>query len=292
MPTEKRQRQDQGRQSRLEQQREAAKRRQRTRGIRTLVIIVVALVAGSAIYSVVSDDGGDEGVTSDTTSTTTDGSSTTAGEPVEVTYPGPGAAISGQTPCPEVDGSSGRTTSFEKPPPMCIDPAKTYRATIATSEGDVVIQLDAAVAPIAVNNFVVLSRYHFYDGVPFHRIIPGFVDQAGTPVNQSSADFATTPGYTITDELPDVAGLASPAEAYPEGALATANRGPNTASSQWFIVVGAGGQQFATNATYSVFGHVVEGIDVVRTINRFGDAATNGTPTKAITISSVSVSEG
>ena len=111
---------------------------------------------------------------------------------------------------------------------------------------------------------MVLARYHFYDGVPFHRIVPGFVDQAGTPVDQAdTAAIEVTPGYTIPDELPDTTGLASPADAYPDGTLAMAKRAdPNSASGQWFIVVNGGGQQFASNAVYTVFGQVVEGLEV------------------------------
>ena len=72
------------------------------------------------------------------------------------------------------------------------------------------IELDAANAPETVNNFVVLSRYNFYDDVPFHRIVPGFVIQAGDPVGPQPGTGG--PGYTIADELP-----ADPATATPRG---------------------------------------------------------------------------
>lgn len=140
-----------------------------------------------------------------------------------------------------------------------------------------------------MNNFVVLARYKYYEGVPFHRIVPGFVDQAGTPVDQASPEIETTPGYVINDELPDVTGLASPADAYPDGTFATANRGPNTASSQWFIVVNGGGAQFASNPNYTVFGHILEGLDIATAINGLGDA--QGVPTKLVTIESVTITE-
>jgi cyclophilin family peptidyl-prolyl cis-trans isomerase len=294
MPSEKRQRQDEGRLSRRVEMQIEAKRTQRRRQLRGIGILLAALVVGGVIWSVVTggDDDDPEVATEDSsTSSTASTSSTVAGD-ATITYPGVGATITGDTPCPAVDGSAERTTSFEKAPPTCIDAAKTYRATLATSEGDIVVELDPEAAPIAVNNFVVLSRYHYYDGVPFHRIMPGFVDQAGTPVDQASPEIETTPGYTLTDEYPDVSGLASPADAYPEGALAMANRGgANTSSSQWFIVVGDGGQQFAENPNYTVFGQVVEGIEIARAINEFGDSATNGTPTKAITVTSVTITE-
>ena len=75
---------------------------------------------------------------------------------------------------------------------MCIDPAKTYTATIDTSEGSFTVALDAAKAPNTVNNFVVLSRYHFYDGLTFHRIEPGFVSKAATRPAPAPADRATS----------------------------------------------------------------------------------------------------
>lgn len=293
MPTEKRQRQDEGRLNRRLQETAAARRSQRTRNARRLGIAVAVVLAGLYAYSVVASDD-DEPVDTTATTTVPDGStSSTAsdGTTIEVAYPGPGASITGDTPCPAADGSSERTTSFEKAPPVCIDAAKDYRATMETSEGTIVIDLDDEAAPIAVNNFVVLSRYRYYEGVPFHRIVPGFVDQAGTPVSESDPAIEATPGYTIPDELPDTSGLASPADAYPDGTLATANRGPDTASSQFFIVVKGGGQQFAANPNYSVFGRVVEGLDVAEAINTHGDGPSNGKPTKQVTITKVTITE-
>ncbi len=288
MPSEKRQRQDEGRIERRVAQVTAAKRHQRMRTARNIGIVVAVLVVGAFLWSL--RGGGDDSVDTAGSSTTAD-TSTSSTLASLVTYPGPGGTLTGETPCPAADGSADRTTSFAQAPPTCIDPAKRYRATLETTEGTIVVELDPAKAPIAVNNFVVLARYHYFDGVPFHRIVPGFVDQAGTPVDQSSPDIQTTPGYTIPDELPDTSGLASPADAYPDGALAMANRGPDTGTSQFFIVVPGGGQQFATNPNYTVFGRVVEGLDVATSINQFGDAATNGTPTRSISITKVTITE-
>jgi cyclophilin family peptidyl-prolyl cis-trans isomerase len=285
MPSEKRQRQDAGRIQRQLAQQQQTKKQQRNRSIRGFGI-VLGLVALAAVAIAVFS-GGDDKDDVATTATTT----TVPGAAAELSYPGPGAKVTGDTPCPEADGSSERTTSFEKAPPTCIDAGKTYTALVETSEGDITIQLDPAKAPIAVNNFVVLARYHFYDGIPFHRLVANFVDQAGTPVDQTSPDMATTPGYTIPDELPDTSALASPADAYPDGALATANRGPDTASSQFFIVVLGGGQQFASNPNYTVFGQVTEGLDVAETINTFGDGTSTGTPIKEVTIEKVTITE-
>ena len=281
MPSEKRLRQDEGRLTRLEEQRLAQRRAQRNRQLKGLGLLLFALLAVAFAISALSDDDTTE-VSSD--STTADGETTTTaeGDPVEVVLPGAGASITGETPCPPADGSAERTTSFAQAPPMCIDEGATYTATVETTEGDIVLELDAAAAPQTVNNFVVLARYHFYDNVPFHRIIPGFMNQAGDPVGPTPG--AGGPGYTIPDELPT--GDAP----YPAGTLAMANTGqPDSGGSQWFITVEGGGQQLTP--TYTVFGHVTEGQDVVDAINEHGDAATNGTPTKAIAIKTITITE-
>ena len=281
MPSEKRQRQDEGRLTRLEQQQIVDKRSQRMRQIRSLGLLLGALIVVAFLISQLSGDDKSTDVSSTDASSTT---VTAAGaDEVAVVLPPPGAAITGETPCPEPDGSSDRTTSFEQAPPTCIDNGTTYTATLETTEGTVVIKLDSAAAPETVNNFVVLSRYHFYDGVAFHRIIPGFMNQAGDPVGPTPGTGG--PGYTIPDEPPEGD---SP---YPAGTLAMANTGqPDTGGSQWFITVGSGGDQLTP--TYTVFGHVTEGQDIVDAINQYGDAATNGTPkTKIVTINTITISE-
>src|SRR3989440_7148309 len=129
------------------------------------------------------------------------------------------------TDCPAADGSSPKKQKFDGPPPMCIDPAKRYTAEMVTNKGSMTIALDAAAAPKTVNNFVVLARYHYYDGVIFHRIIPGFVCQGGDPQGTGTGG----PGYKFEDELPA-------AGRYEIGSLAIANAGPYTNRSQVFIL--------------------------------------------------------
>ncbi len=154
------------------------------------------------------------------------------------------------TDCPAADGSSPRVTSFSGPPPMCIDPAKSYSAEMVTSLGTVTIDLDAAKAPKTVNNFVFLARYHYYDGLVFHRIINGFMCQGGDPTGTGRGG----PGYRFEDELP------KPRE-YQIGSVAMANAGPNTNGSQFFIVSGPSGVGLPPQ--YSLFGQVVKGLDVL-----------------------------
>jgi cyclophilin family peptidyl-prolyl cis-trans isomerase len=189
-----------------------------------------------------------------------------------------GQSITGATPCPPADGSATRTTSFAEAPPMCIDPTKTYLAKVSTTKGDFTIALDPKQAPLATNNFVVLSRYHFYDGVPFHRVIPGFVVQGGDATGNPAG--TGNPGYKFKDELP------SDPSAYKTGTVAMANSGPDTNGSQFYIVVAEG----KLGAQYTIFGQVVEGYDTtVKAIEAGGSAG--GTPTDPAAIKSVTIVE-
>src|SRR5205823_1856459 len=169
--------------------------------------------------------------------------------------------------CPNADGSSPKTMKFASAPGRCIDPNKKYTAEMKTTKGTMTIELDAKKAPKTVNNFVYLSRYHFYDGVSFHRIIPGFVVQGGDPQGTGAGD----PGYKFADELPK-------AGQYEVGSLAMANSGPNTNGSQFFIIVGDQGVQLPPK--YSLFGKVTSGIEVAKALEAVGtpDAGTPKEP--------------
>lgn len=282
MPSDKRQRQDEGRLLRLEEQRVQSQRTQRKRQYKSLLFILGAIVVVAGLIAIFSaDDADDE--TADGGTTTTDTTLGTDAPAVEIVLPGAGASITGETPCPAADGSAERTTSFEQAPPTCIDPEKTYTATVSTTEGEVVIELDTAGAPVAVNNFVVLARYHFYDNVPFHRIVSGFVNQAGDPVGPTPGTGG--PGYTIPDEPP-----ADPATAYGPGTVAMARtQEPNSTGSQFFFVIGDPNQALAGAGTYAVLGQIIEGQDVSEAINAFGNA--DEQPTKVVAITSVTIAE-
>src|SRR5687767_9996477 len=128
MPSEKRQRQDEGRLLRLEQQRVATKRVQRKRSFRSLGFLLAGLLVVAGAIAILSGDDADDTATETTDTTGDDTTTTVPGAPVDIVLPGAGAAITGDTPCPAADGSAERTTSFEKAPPTCIDPAKSYTA--------------------------------------------------------------------------------------------------------------------------------------------------------------------
>lgn len=159
---------------------------------------------------------------------------------------------------------------------MCIDPAKRYSAEMVTSKGTIRIALDPVAAPKTVNNFVVLARYHYFDGIAFHRVIPGFVLQGGDPLGNGTGG----PGYRFEDELPA-------AGRYQLGSLAMANAGANTNGSQFFIISGPSGARLPPQ--YSLFGQVIDGLDVVASIDAIGTGS--GKPKETVTIESVSITE-
>lgn len=141
--------------------------------------------------------------------------------------------------------------SYPVPPPMSIDPQRLYRAVLRTRLGNVAVELDPTHAPLAVNNFVSLARDGFYDGVIFHRVVPGFVVQGGDPTGTGRGG----PGYRFPDELE------GPGR-YLRGTMAMANAGPDTNGSQFFICL----EDVPLPHAYTIFGRVVEGMDVVDAI--------------------------
>jgi peptidylprolyl isomerase len=177
---------------------------------------------------------------------------------------------------PNPDGSSEKRQKFDAAPPMIIDTDKTYTATMVTSKGTLEIVLDALGAPNTVNSFVFLARWHYYDGIVFHRIIPGFVLQGGDPTGSGAGG----PGYKFKDELP------KPGR-YELGSLAMANAGPHTNGSQFFVISGPDGIRLPP--LYALFGKVVKGLDVVETINAIGTPS--GKPREDVVIESVTITE-
>lgn len=139
------------------------------------------------------------------------------------------------------------------PPPMTIDTNKQYTATIETEKGNLVLELFAADAPITVNNFVHLARDGFYDGLTFHRVEPNFVVQGGCPLGTGTGG----PDYRFDDEFSH--------HKHVTGALSMANSGPNTNGSQFFITLSP---QHHLDGRHSVFGQLIEGMDVLKSIER------------------------
>ena len=167
---------------------------------------------------------------------------------------------------------------YSSPPPMTIDPNKSYTATLELEKGgEIVIELFAKEAPITVNNFIFLARDGYYDGVTFHRVIASFMAQSGDPTGTGSGE----PGYSIPDEFSPLRRHDGP------GVLSMANVGrPNTGSGQWFITFVATPH---LDDQHTVFGKVIEGMDVVNgiTIRNPGTATTPGD-----VITSIIIEEG
>lgn len=163
------------------------------------------------------------------------------------------------TPTPAAAGDSGAAANGAKqwssPPPMTIDQNKQYLATVKMAKGgQFVIQLYPDKAPITVNSFVFLARQGFFDGVTFHRVLEGFMAQGGDPTGTGSGG----PGYEFVNEDSDLVFDKA-------GVVAMANAGRDTNGSQFFITFGPAD---FLNGGYTIFGQVIEGMDVVNAITR------------------------
>jgi cyclophilin family peptidyl-prolyl cis-trans isomerase len=138
---------------------------------------------------------------------------------------------------------------FKECPPVTTDASKKYIATIKTEKGDVVAELYPAKAPITVNSFIFLAKNGWFDGVIFHRVIPGFVAQTGDPTGTGAGG----PGYQFGNEISDL-------KFDQAGRVGMANAGPDTNGSQFFITFSAVPD---LDGKYTVFGQVTQGLDVL-----------------------------
>jgi cyclophilin family peptidyl-prolyl cis-trans isomerase len=168
---------------------------------------------------------------------------------------------------------------YSNPPAMTIDKTKKYFATVETSKGTMKFELFASETPVAVNNFVFLSKDGFYSGVKFHRIIKGFMVQSGDPKGNGTGD----PGYKFKDE--------PITRDYKRGTLAMANSGANTNGSQFFIMHA----DYALPKNYVIFGQLVDGLDtldkIAETPVTTSPTGEKSLPTENVTINSVSIEE-
>jgi cyclophilin family peptidyl-prolyl cis-trans isomerase len=192
---------------------------------------------------------------------------------------GPGRSTSPEPAAPAEESSTGsapmpadpaeRNNMYSAPPAMQIDPEKTYVATLETEKGDIVVELFAEQVPNTVNNFVFLAREGFYDNTTFHRVLEGFMAQAGDPTGTGAGG----PGYRFADEFhPDL-------KHDLPGILSMANSGANTNGSQFFITYlptpwldayDTSGNlkdcQQPGVSCHAVFGRVTEGMDVLESL--------------------------
>jgi cyclophilin family peptidyl-prolyl cis-trans isomerase len=141
---------------------------------------------------------------------------------------------------------------FTECPPMTIDQTKQYIATLKTDKGDIKIELFADKAPLAVNSFIFLAKEGWFDNVTFHRVIPGFVAQAGDPTGTGFG----TPGYAFKNEITDL-------KFDKPGVVGMANAGADSNGSQFFITLAPAPN---LDGGYTVFGQVIEGMDVLNSL--------------------------
>jgi cyclophilin family peptidyl-prolyl cis-trans isomerase len=146
---------------------------------------------------------------------------------------------------------AAKPKTYSAPPPMVIDTAKEYTATIETEKGNLVLELFASDVPNTVNNFVFLAREGFYDGTTFHRVIPDFMAQGGDPTGTGTGG----PGYIFDNEITEHTHVA--------GALSMANAGADTNGCQFFITYKA---KHNLDGNYSVFGQLIAGTDVLESL--------------------------
>jgi len=180
------------------------------------------------------------------------------------------------TPAPSIAGGGSACPTSQ---PDALPAGETRTVTIATALGSMTLKIEADLSPIAAGNFVALAECGYYDGVVFHRVVPGFVIQGGDPTGSGTGG----PGYTIKDE---------PVTAeYARGVVAMARTSqPDSVGSQFFIVLSDDARQaLATYNTYQIIGHVTAGMETADAITQ----AAGGVelPSKPVAMTSVTVSK-
>ena len=172
---------------------------------------------------------------------------------------------------PSSPGGSSTAGTCPTSQPPALAAGQKRLVTIETAKGKIQVTVEADLGPQAAGNFVALASCGFYDGLVFHRVIPGFVIQGGDPKGSGSGG----PGYEFADDPVTVP--------YVRGVVAMANAGPNTNGSQFFIVLKDGG----LDPLYSIFGRVTSGMEAVDAI---AAAADKENPTKPVAMDKLTVS--
>jgi cyclophilin family peptidyl-prolyl cis-trans isomerase len=247
-------------QARERRRRQAFARKQRRQ--RIIILVMVALM----VLSLVAVGIGSLFATDQAATPEVEPLDGAEGEPDEAEDP---AAAAGPCPSPPAEVPTPVTEPYDEPPTFDLDPDTTYLARLDTTCGEIVVELDTEGAPRTAENFLALAADGYYEGVPFHRVIEGFMAQGGDPTGTGTgcldaACEVRLPGYEVEDELETAEALpeseAQPGVVeYPRGAVAMANSGPDTQGSQFFIVH----QDSPLPPAYSIFGEVREGMEVV-----------------------------
>ena len=246
----------------------AVKRSKQRSGIIRGGIVAAVIVAVFALIFITGHKGKKAAAPTTKPAATTTSSSTTS-----TTVPLPAGCVATVPP-------AATPATYKSAPPMTIDPAKTYTATMTTTCGAITMVLDPKEAPKTVNSFVFLARHHFYDGLKFHRDVADFVVQGGDP----KGDGTGGPGYNLPTEPPK--------NGYTAGSVAMANAGAGTTGSQFFLTWTANGAKNLGGPPYlySILGQITKGLDVVKTMGSLAPAS-DGPPRHPLYIFKVSISE-
>jgi len=191
--------------------------------------------------------------------------------PAETTDAAPG--------CEAADKPKTKKVGKRKRPSLKLDRGKDYTAVLATSCGSIEIKLDVKRAPKTAASFVALARAKFFDGLGFHRIVPGFVVQGGDPAGNGSGG----PGYDVVETPPDTL-------KYTKGIVAMAKTemdAPGTSGSQFFIVTAP---DAGLPPEYALLGKVTKGMDAVTKIEAV-PAEPDGQPTEPVVIEKITIRE-
>jgi cyclophilin family peptidyl-prolyl cis-trans isomerase len=173
-------------------------------------------------------------------------------------------------------GEDAWKIQLEKPQMMAFDKDKTYYWVLSTNKGTIKIKLMPDVAPMHVTSTIYLTQKGFYDGLTFHRIIPGFMAQGGCPYGNGTGG----PGYQYDGEF------SSDVKHDMPYMLSMANAGSGTDGSQFFITFASASH---LDGKHTIFGRVVDGKDVVKKIETYGSS--DGTPKETITIEHAAIEE-
>lgn len=267
----------------------AAQRRARRKRL-AVGILGVGCIVALAVGLVVAGSRGSSSTAATTTTSVPDREQVSIpdGPPADVPSVAPGATLTGDTPCPAPDGSAPRTTSFAKAPPTCIDPAKRYNAVLKTTEGDITFLLNPEQSANAVNNFVVLSRYHYWDGAPITTILPTIAFRVQDSINNPEG--VSSPGYTIANDTPPQGALqtvGNPSLIVPKDDTGRVDPG------QFQVALGEEAAGLPKNTP--VFGLMLDDgtrDNQIGTLQRIRKAGSKtGEPTKVITINSITITE-
>ncbi len=271
----------------------AARRAQQRRKVTAIVVATLIAVGGGTFAFIALGAGGKDKPSGTPTPKPTPTATQTTGAPSPTASPGtqtgtvtPQAAPADVACGAKAPPGAGKPKpQFAGPPPMKIDPSKTYIATLQTSCGDITIEMDPTTAKQTVNSFVFLARKGYFDGQYFHRLDMSIdVIQGGDPTGTGSGG----PGYSIPDEL-------TGSESYAPGVVAMAKTSaPNTGGSQFFIITGPKGHLLDATPNYTIFGKVISGLDVAQKIQALpiqDPSAGNQQPNFAVYIEKVTISE-